>query len=137
MAKDLDQKMNYIQEKIDEISETAYKIDKDVALHKLAFDEHIRQDEKMYEEFRRMNDILQINTESLREHMHRTEVAEQQLAILEDLTKSIDSRLMPIEIERVEKEAISRYRGELLVKTAKIIGIVSTMVAIITGIRSI
>lgn len=137
MARDLDEKMNYIQEKIEEISSTAYKIDKEVALQKAAFDEHIKQDEKMYEEFKRMNDILQINTESLREHMHRTEVAEQQLSILESLAKNIDSRLMPIEKERVEKEAVSKYRNELLMKVAKIVGAIGTIVAIIAGIKAI
>lgn len=137
MARDLDEKMNYIQEKIEEISSTAYKIDKEVALQKAAFDEHIKQDEKMYEEFKRMNDILQINTESLREHMHRTEVAEQQLSILESLAKNIDSRLTPIERERVEKEAVSKYRNELLMKIAKIVGAIGTVVAIIAGIKAI
>jgi len=136
MARDLDEKISYIQEKVEDVSSTVHKIDKEVALQKAAFDEHMRQDEKMYEEFKRMNDILQINTESLREHMHRTEVAEQQLSILENLAKNIDDRLAPIEKEKVEKEAVSKYRSEFLMKLAKIIGIISTIVAIAAGIKA-
>lgn len=136
MARDLDEKISYIQEKVEEVSSTVHKIDKEVALQKAAFDEHIKQDEKMYEEFKRMNDILQINTESLREHIHRTEIAEQQLSILENLAKNIDERLAPIEKERVEKDAISKYRSDLLIKLAKIIGIISTMVAIVATIKA-
>lgn len=137
MARDLDEKISYIQEKVEEVSSTVHKIDKEVALQKAAFDEHMRQDEKMYEEFKRMNDILQVNTESLREHMHRTEVAEQQLAILEDLAKNVDIRLAPIERERLEKAAVSKYRSELLMKVAKVLGIVGTVIAIIAGIKAI
>ena len=59
-----------ISEKLDDVVTSIYKVDKEVALQKSAFDEHIKQDEKMYEEFKRMNDILQQNTQSLKEHMH-------------------------------------------------------------------
>lgn len=137
MVKDLDQKVQYIQDKVEDIADTVHKIDKDLAVHKNTFDDHIKQDEKMYEEFKRMNNILQQNTESLKEHMYRTEIAEKQLSILEDLAKSIDARLSPIEKERIQKEAIARYRSEKLIKISKIIGLIATLVAIIAGIKSI
>jgi len=137
MVKDLDQKVRYIQDKVEDIADTVHKIDKDLAVHKNTFDDHIKQDEKMYEEFKRMNNILQQNTESLKEHMYRTEIAEKQLSILEDLAKSIDARLSPIEKERIQKEAIARYRSEKLIKISKIIGLIATLVAIIAGIKSI
>jgi hypothetical protein len=137
MAKDLDQKMQYIQDKVEEVSSTVHKIDKDLAIHKATFDDHLKQDEKMYEEFKRMNDILQQNTDSLKEHMHRTEVAEKQLTILEDLAKNIDSRLSPIEKQRIEQEAIAKYRNEKLIKIGKILGIVATLVAIIATIKTL
>jgi hypothetical protein len=59
MAKDIDQKIEYIQEKVEDIRTVVNKIDKDLAVHKHTFDEHLKQDAKMYEEFKRMNDILQ------------------------------------------------------------------------------
>ena len=74
MARDLEQKLGYIQDKVDEVSSTVHKIDKDLAIHKSTFDDHLKQDERMYEEFKRMNDILQQNTESLKEHMHKIDL---------------------------------------------------------------
>lgn len=133
----IETKIEEMSSQVAEISEVVHKIDKEVALHKASFDEHIRQDEKMYEEFKRMNDILQTNTESLKEHMHRTEVAEKQLCILEDLAKNIDMRLSPFEKEKIENEAIKQYRNENLVRIGKVIGLIATIVGIWIGLKSI
>lgn len=136
MAKDLDDKVTYIQEKIEEVSDMVYKIDKEVALQKAAFDDHLDQDEKMYEEFKRMNDILQVNTESLKEHMHRTEVAEKQLEILSDLVYKIDNRLSPIEKEKLQEDAVKHYRNQKIVEIAKILGLITAVIGVITAIKS-
>ena len=137
MAANLDNMLNKIDSKLDEVSDAVYKIDKEVALQKAAFDEHIKQDEKMYEEFKRMNDILSANTESLKEHMQRTAIAEQRQHILEDLVKSIDSRLSPFEQNKLEEEAVRKYRNEKLKKIAKILGIIATLVAIVAGLKTL
>ena len=137
MAANLDNMLNKIDSKLDEVSDAVYKIDKEVALQKAAFDEHIKQDEKMYEEFKRMNDILLANTESLKEHMHRTAIAEQRQQILEDLVKSIDTRLSPFEQNKIEDEAVRKYRNEKLKKIAKILGIIATIVAIAAGLKTL
>lgn len=137
MAKNLDDMLNKIDSKLDEVSDAIYKIDKEVALHKAAFDEHIKQDEKMYEEFKRMNDILSANTESLKEHMQRTVIAENRQQILEDLVKSIDTRLSPFEQNKLEEEAVKKYRNEKLKKIGKILGIIATLVAIAAGIKAL
>ncbi len=128
MAKDLEQKLGYIQDKVDEVSTCVHKIDKEVALQKAAFDDHLRQDERMYEEFKRMNDILQANTESLKEHMHRTE-------LLEQLVQKMDIRLSPIERERIELEAIKKYRNEKLKKWGKILGVIATLIGIVAAAK--
>lgn len=137
MAANLDNMLNKIDSKLDEVSDAVYKIDKEVALQKAAFDEHIKQDEKMYEEFKRMNDILLANTESLKEHMQRTAIAEQRQEILEDLVKSIDKRLSPFEQNKLEEEAIRKYRNGKLIKIGKILGIIATLVAIIAGLKTL
>lgn len=137
MAKTTDDMLNKIDEKLDSVVESIYKVDKEVALQKAAFDEHIKQDEKMYEEFKRMNDILQQNTQSLKEHMHRTEIAEQRQQILEDLVRSIDMRLSPFEQHKLEEEAIKKYRNEKLIKIGKILGIIATLVAIVGGLMAL
>lgn len=137
MAKDLDQKLSQIQEKMEEVSDTCHNIDKELAVHKSSFEDHLKTDEKMYEEFKRMNDILMTNTDSLKEHMHRTAVAEHRQEILEDLVKSIDRRLSPFETHKLEEEAVKKYRNEKLKKIAKYLGLIATIVAIVAGLKAL
>ena len=127
MAKDIDDKLNSIQEKIEDVANCVNKIDKEVALQKAAFDDHLKQDERMYEEFKRMNDILQQNTESLKEHMHRTE-------LLEVMMQKMDLRLSPIEKNNIETAAVKAYRHEIAMKAAKIVAIVTGIVGAITAL---
>ena len=124
MAKNLDEMLSKMDQKLDEVSDSIHKVDKEVALQKAAFDEHIKQDEKMYEELKRMNDILQQNTESLKEHMHRTE-------LLEDIVKKMDARLSPVEVRHIEEEAVKKHKKEILIMSAKIVGALAAAVAVI------
>jgi DNA repair exonuclease SbcCD ATPase subunit len=128
MAKSLDDMLNKIDEKLDNVSDSIHKIDKEVALQKAAFDEHIKQDEKMYEEFKRMNDILQQNTDSLKEHMHRTD-------LLETMITKMDQRLSPIELERIEDEAVKKYRNSKLKKYGKVLGVIATAIGILAAAK--
>lgn len=128
-----DEILSKIDEKIDDLTVAIHKVDKEVALQKASFDEHTKQDERMYEELRRMNDILQQNTESLKEHMHRTE-------LLEDIVKKMDARLNPIELEKIEKEAIKKYHDEKIekwVKFGKVAGAIAAIVTIVTMMKPI
>jgi hypothetical protein len=120
MANNLDDKLTHIREKIDEVSETAYKIDKEVALQKAAFDAHMAQDEKMYEEFKRMNDILQENTLSLKEHMAQT-------MLLREMVLKMDSRMMPLEVKHIEENAIKHFRKDKLMIILKIAGAIAAL----------
>lgn len=107
--------------KIDQIVDAVAKIDKEVALQKAALENHTKQDEQMYEQLRRMNDILQQNTDSLKEHMGNN-------ALLKDMIVKMDQRLSPIEKERVEKAAVKEYataRLVLLLKVATAVGFVA------------
>ena len=124
MAKDSDsKKIDYIQEKVDSLTHTCSNIDKEVALQKQAFDDHLRQDERMYDEFKRMNDILQQNTDSLREHMAQTN-------LLRDAVMKMDSRLQPIEIEYIQKTAVKDW----VMGRAKLIAKVGGAVSMLSGI---
>lgn len=113
MPKDSDsKKIDYIQDKLDSVADTCVKIDKEVALQKQAFDDHLAQDERMYEEFKRMNNILQDNTDSLKEHMHRSD-------LLEDLVTKMDKRFSPMQIEYERKTAVREFltdKGKLIAK---------------------
>jgi polyhydroxyalkanoate synthesis regulator protein len=137
MAKDLDQRLSYIQDKVEEVSDTVHNIDKELAVHKTTFNDHLKTDEQMYKEFVRMNDILMTNTESLKEHMHRTSIAENRQQILEDLVKSIDARLSPFETHRLEDEAVKKYRNDKLKKIGKYVTIIATIVGIIVALKSL
>ena len=130
MAKNTEEMLSKIDEKLDEVSDACHKIDKEVALQKAAFDDHIVTDEKMYEEFKRMNDILQQNTNSLREHMYQTQ-------LLKDTVLKIDARLAPFEVERIEEEAIKKYRNAKLKKYGKILAIIATLIAIAAGLKTL
>lgn len=128
MAKNMDDMLNKIDEKLDEVVESIHKVDKETALQKSAFDAHTKQDEQMYEELRRMNDILAQNTESLREHMKQTQ-------LLKDTVLKIDARLAPIEVERIEAEAVKKYRNDKLKKYGKILGLIATAIGILAAAK--
>lgn len=113
-------KIDYIHKKIDDVAETCIRIDKELALSKVAFDNHLKQDESMYAELRRMNDILQENTESLKEHIKRTN-------LLQDMVIKIDQRLSPVEIEHIKDQAVKTWvydRLKLIGKAGAAIGAV-------------
>jgi hypothetical protein len=128
MAKD--DILNKIDDQIEDISAAVHKIDKDLALQVAAFEAHTKQDEHMYEELKRMNDILQSNTESLKEHMQQTQ-------LLKDTVLKIDARLAPFEKQKIEDEAVKAYRNAKIVKFGKWIGIVATIVGIVATLKAI
>lgn len=131
MAKDSDsKKIDYIQDKVDSVSATCTNIDKIVALQKQAFDDHLKQDERMYDEFKRMNDILQQNTDSLKEHMAQTH-------LLRDAIMKMDARLQPIEIEYIQKTAVKDWAMGKAKLIAKIGGAISMVGGIIWTVMKV
>jgi hypothetical protein len=118
-----EEKLSEIRSKLDDISETCSKIDKELALQKAAFDAHLAQDERMYEEFKKMNAILADNTESLKEHMRRT-------SMLEEVILNINSRLGPIEVEHIQKQAVSAYVNSMLKFIGKAAGAVTAVIGL-------
>lgn len=115
--------LQYIQDRLESVADSVANIDKDMALNRQALEDHTHSDEKMYEELRRMNNILQANTESLKEHIRRTN-------LLEDLVDRMDKRLSPIEVEHIQKEAVKDY----IYQNAKYIAKVGAALAAIAGI---
>src|ERR1035437_7799428 len=127
MAKELDKSL---VDKIDEISEQLHKMDKDSAILQHAFMEHLKHHEHMYEEYKKTNEILKINTDSLKEHMHRTQLLEEQV-------KSQDSRLTPIETLHIETAAIKKHKHEQLVRWAKIVAAAVGIIGILAMLKPI
>ena len=120
MASGMDDKVKQIQSSIDTLSEVVHKIDKDVAVHNVALEEHISRGDIFNAELLKMNEILHANTESLKEHMSRTE-------LLESLVCKIDERLAPIEIERIEKAAVCRWRQDKIMWILKVVGALAAL----------
>ena len=120
MASGMDDKVKQIQSSIDTLSEVVHKIDKDVAVHNVALEEHISRGDIFNAELLKMNEILHANTESLKEHMSRTE-------LLESLVCKIDERLAPIEIERIEKAAVCRWRQDKIMWVLKVVGALAAL----------
>ena len=114
---DSDEKLGRIHDKLDRVDDTVCRIDKELVAQKTAFEDHTKQDEKMYDELKRMNDILQQNTDSLKEHMYRSDV-------LEKLYESIDSRLTPIEVKEIQREAVREWWKKNSIFWAKILSAV-------------
>lgn len=124
----LDSKIEEIRDKVSDMSDTVHKIDKEVALQKAAFEDHMKQDELMYQEFKRMNDILQQNTESLKEHMHRTN-------LLEDVVQKMDQRLSPLEIKHIKESAIKEWIKDNAIMVAKIAGAATAVIGLLALLK--
>lgn len=109
------QEIRSIDSSVKDVSDKVADIDKTMAAYKAAFDGHTSVDEQMYKELRRMNDILSLNTESLRLHMKRTE-------LLEEATLKMNSRLSELEIKNIQAAAIKDWIKSSAIFTGKIIG---------------
>jgi hypothetical protein len=116
-------KIDYIQERVDSVASTIAGIDKDMAIQKANFEVHTRQDEQMYCELKRMNDILQQNTDSLKEHMDNN-------VLLKDMINNMNKRLEPIEIEFIQKAAVRSW----VMSKAKFIGKVGGAIVAVIGV---
>ena len=128
MAKSTEDLLAKIVDKLDELQKSVHGVDKEVALQKAASEDRGRDMKVIQEEQKRNNDILQENTNSLNEHMHRTD-------LLERAVDGMDKRLTPIEKDKIEKEAISAHKREVMVRTAKIIATIATLGGIIAAAK--
>jgi predicted RNase H-like nuclease (RuvC/YqgF family) len=109
-------KIDYIQERVESVATTVASIDKDIALQRMALEEH-------NSELKRMNDILQQNVDSLKEHMQNN-------ILLKEMIVHMDKRLEPIEIDFIQKAAVRDY----VYKNAKFLAKIGTALSVIGGI---
>jgi predicted transcriptional regulator len=119
-----------IDNSVKELSEKISSVDKTLAEHQVSFENHIKQDTMMYDELKRMNDILQSNTDSLKQHMYRTE-------LLETAVLKLDQRLTPLEIQDIEKKAIKNWWAGAGMLIAKIASAIAGLAGLIYTILSI
>lgn len=82
------------------------------------FHEHIAVDRQMGNEISRIGNILQKNTDSLVEHMRRTEINEMNINELKNISIKLDKRLEPLESSHLQFRA-------LMVLSAKVFAVIA------------
>lgn len=128
MAKSTEELLGKIVEKLDDLQKSTHSIDKEVALQKAASEERHADIKAIQEEQKRANEILQINTESLHEHMARTD-------LLEKAVQTLDRRLTPFEKEKIEKEAIAKHRRKVLMTCGKVVAGLTALIGLLAALK--
>lgn len=128
MAKTTEDLLSKIVDKLDELQKSTHSIDKEVALQKLAAEERHNDIKAVQHAQDKHNTILEENTKSLQEHMARTD-------LLEQAVKKMDERLTPIEIERIQNDAVAKHRRETIIKWAKIAGAATALAGAIAAAK--
>lgn len=120
----LSKHLDKLEKTIEKVDEKCDHIDKSVALFGQQFEEHMKQDELMYSEFKRMVDILQDNTNDIKYHIARTDE-------LQNLVTSINARLTPFEQEKLKKEAVREFLMERSMWWGKRVTIIGSILTLI------
>jgi len=113
-----------LEEAVEKVDAKCDRIDTTLAVMATRFDEHLKQDEKMYEEFKVMVQILRENTDSLKEHVMRTNT-------LQEMVLAINSRLEPIEQERLKKQAVNEFLKAKAAKWSKVAGVITGIITLV------
>ena len=124
MSDDKNLQILLIDQKLDDLSQDIKDIKQTQIGHAIQFARHEESDKQMADDIHVIRKTLEKNTESLEEHMRRTAAAEQQILSLKDISVKMDSRLSPIEEERIEKETLHR----LYKKAGTYFGVISAVV---------
>jgi hypothetical protein len=69
------------------------------------FHDHIATDREMGKDIARIGEILEKNTDSLIEHMRRTELNEASISELKNISLKLNERIQPLEISQIESQA--------------------------------
>ena len=123
--------MSKLEESIEKVDAKCDRIDTTLAVMATKFEEHLKQDEKMYEEFKAMVHILRENTDSLKDHVMRTNTLQNMVISLQDMVGSMNKRLEPIEQERLKQQAVHDFLKGKAAKWAKIIAGLAGLITII------
>lgn len=89
------------------------------------FNEHIATDRQMSKEMTRIGHILEKNTESLIEHMRRTEINELSINELKNISLKIDQRLHPLEKSYSERTALIKVIAKFGAFIGGLVGLLS------------
>lgn len=126
----LSKSMERLEKTVDKVDEKCNVIEKTLVQLSTRFNDHLQQDEKMYEEFKHMVSILQENTESLKDHILRTNM-------LQESVLKMDARLSPLEQERLKREAVREFLSSKAKKWGKLIAMASAGIGVLVGIAKL
>lgn len=125
--------VEFVKETVQNVDRRVLNLESSISRHTEILVERSVTDRQMYTELHRMNDILQKNTDSLTEHMRRTELNELAVNELKDLSKSFNHRLVPLEQSQIEKVGVAK----LWKKIGIALGLITSVVSIVYTLLNI
>jgi hypothetical protein len=99
ISKDIEFVKNVVQDtshRLSGLEEATSKFSRD-------FHEHIATDKQMSHEIMRIGRVLEKNTDSLVEHMRRTQLNEMSIEELKNISVKLDERLQPLESTHMQR----------------------------------
>ena len=120
-------KKDTLAEKLDYVVEKVSDIGTKLEVHITKFNAHTDNEDKYRAAISRNTEILQTNTESLKEHMQRTD-------LLEVYVKKIDDRFTPVELTSQRKQAVVDWWKNTILIAAKLGAAITTITIIFKGL---
>lgn len=105
--------VEFVKDTVIETNKRINNLEESVSSFQRDFAEHIATDRQLVQEISRIGNTLERNTESLAEHMRRTELNELSIEQLKELNLKIDSRLKPLEEASIEKAGVMKFAAKL------------------------
>lgn len=115
-------KIDNLAEKLDSVTEKVSDIGTKLEVHLAKFEAHVDGERDRWQALDRNTEILQQNTESLKEHMQRTD-------LLETYVKKIDERFTPVEVAAQRKQAVHDWWKNSIIFVAKVGAAVTAVTA--------
>ena len=113
MATAPDNILTYLRERMDVVVDRVAEVNKSISILKTTLDDHIAKEGDQEQNLARLTEVLCKNTETLQEHVRRTDM-------LEGYVKTIDARLTPVEAEQLRKKMVHTWITSKLRLVAKI-----------------
>lgn len=123
ISKDLE----FVKDTVTDTSKRISNLESSMSSFEKDFSEHIATDRQLAQEISRISKTLEKNTDSLIEHMRRTEINELNINELKNISIKIDSRLQPLESAFVERSGVMKFAA----KVGAFIGIAVTVATLI------
>lgn len=109
LAKDLE----FVKDTVTDTSKRINNLETSMSSFEKDFAEHIATDRQLAQEIERIGKTLEKNTDSLVEHIRRTEINEMNINELKNISLKIDQRLQPLENAHVERAGVMKFAAKL------------------------